>query len=83
MAKEESYRASRYPNKNSIRYKIGQLVDNALPRSFGLGPPLPTGLQIDWPKTIRMSIPHPVGMLSDKVDLAKARVVYAISGIRW
>lgn len=70
-------------NKKSVRYKIGQAVDNALPRSFANGPPLPTGLQIDWPQAIRRNIPHPIGSLSDKVDLVKTRMVYAISGIRW
>lgn len=53
------------------RRKIWNTAYNILPQAPYMGPPLPTGLSIDWPNSVRKYFPNWLFKTSNKIQKAK------------
>jgi hypothetical protein len=61
-------------------YKVASIIDAILPRSWDLGPPLPTYFQVSWPGVIKSEMPRIIKVSGDKFNVKKANLAYKVSG---
>jgi hypothetical protein len=70
-------------NASSLRGKAGAFIDNLAPTPLGLGPPLPSGLSVRWPRgkisNALYKIPG-IRQITYFQNKAQARVFEAVSG---
>ena len=65
---------------NSTRIKLAEAFRQATPMGPAAGPPLPEGLNINWPSTWKYKLPKVVSDLGFGYYGARDKVFYIIRG---